>query len=314
MFFVDGIGFGPSDPALNPLLRGDAPTLAGWMARDAVPVDARLGVVGLPQSASGQAALYSGRNAPAETGRHKEGFPGPSLKKLVRETNLFDLLQRRGYRCAFANAYYLKGPRAPWARKQSVTTVMTLQALGGVRTEAHLARAEAVYNDLTGEHLVKRGWEGSTITPARAGDILKDLAGRYDFMLFEYFLTDLVAHKGSAEEMKKVLSQIDEALAAAAAFAEGEGCLFVVISDHGNVEDASTRSHTLNPVPLVALGQGADHLKRKVKDLTDVVPALLALYPDLGSGLVTDAMEVDQLQGLAETLGHAAGSGASRSR
>ena len=299
MFFVDGLGLGRDDPGVNPLSRGHAPTLARWLAEEAVPVDARLGVEGMPQSASGQAALYSGRNAPAETGRHKEGFPGPTLKALVRETNLFDLLQQRGYRCAFANAYYLKGPRAPWGRKQSVTTVMTLQALGGVRTEAHLVTGDAVHNDLTNEHLVKRGWTGSLIRPSEAGRRLGVLAGRYDFTLYEYFLTDLVAHKGTPEEMKTILGQLDEALAAAAAHAEREGHLFLLISDHGNLEDATTRSHTLNPVPLVAFGSGAAHMKRRVKDLTDLVPALLELYPDRGAGPVTDAAAADRLQPIA---------------
>lgn len=295
MFFVDGIGLGPADPEVNPLRRGHAPTLQRWMDDEAVPVDARLAVEGLPQSATGQAALYSGRNAAEVMGRHKEGFPGPTLKRLVRETNLFALLQVLGYRCAFSNAYYLKGPRAPWGRKQSVTTVMTLQALGGVRTEEHLAVDAAVYNDLTREHLVKRGWSGPCVTPAEAGGHLAALAGRYDFTLFEYFLTDLVAHKGTPEEMDKILGELDAALAAAAAFAEHAGHLFLVVSDHGNAEDNTTRSHTMNPVPLVALGEGAEHMKSRVKSLTDVVPALLELYPDRGTGPVRDSAERDQL-------------------
>jgi hypothetical protein len=35
----------------------------------------------------------------------------------------------------------------------------------------------------------------------------------------------------------------------------------------------------MNPVPLVAIGHGADALRRAVSSLEDVVPALLDLYP-----------------------------------
>jgi hypothetical protein len=43
-------------------------------------LDASLCVPGLPQSATGQAALLTGLNAPELMGRHIEGFPPPYEK------------------------------------------------------------------------------------------------------------------------------------------------------------------------------------------------------------------------------------------
>ena len=50
----------------------------------------------------------------------------------------------------------------------------------------------------------------------------------------------------------------------------------MVASDHGNVEDLSTRNHTLAPVPVLGFGRAAGALE-DVKDLTHVAPLLLGL-------------------------------------
>ena len=52
----------------------------------------------------------------------------------------------------------------------------------------------------------------------------------------------------------------------------GETTLLVT-SDHGNLEDKSTRSHTRNPVPLLAIGPQAAAFA-EARSLLDVAPAL----------------------------------------
>jgi bisphosphoglycerate-independent phosphoglycerate mutase (AlkP superfamily) len=50
----------------------------------------------------------------------------------------------------------------------------------------------------------------------------------------------------------------------------------VLTSDHGNLEDVSTRRHTLSPVPLLLVGNARAREKFSgVKDLTGVIPAIL---------------------------------------
>jgi bisphosphoglycerate-independent phosphoglycerate mutase (AlkP superfamily) len=52
--------------------------------------------------------------------------------------------------------------------------------------------------------------------------------------------------------------------------------MLVVGSDHGNVEDAAG-GHTLNPVPVLAMGPGSGELAARVSAITDVAPALLQM-------------------------------------
>jgi phosphopentomutase len=53
----------------------------------------------------------------------------------------------------------------------------------------------------------------------------------------------------------------------------GAGDSLVVASDHGNLEDLSTRNHTLAPVPVLGFGAAADRVD-EVRDLTHIAPLL----------------------------------------
>ena len=86
--FIDGVGL--REPAAdNPVNPEVCPALCRLFERHSVPIDACLSVEGLPQSATGQATMFTGVNAPIFMGRHCEGFPGPSLRKKIEEGNLF---------------------------------------------------------------------------------------------------------------------------------------------------------------------------------------------------------------------------------
>ena len=54
--------------------------------------------------------------------------------------------------------------------------------------------------------------------------------------------------------------------------------LVLLCSDHGNLEDASTRRHTTNPVPLLAWGAGAAEFVAPLARLDEVTPAILARH------------------------------------
>jgi phosphopentomutase len=246
----------------------------------AKPIDACLGIPGLPQSATGQTSLLTGVNAPARIGRHVEGFPGPALRKIVEEENIFRKLLARDYSCTFANAYYLDDVTAAvWRHKRSVTTVAALQAFEQVRDRSMLEKNQAVYQDLTRAALTKRGYAGPIIDPVEAAVHLLDIAEQHNFTLFEYFQTDLNAHRGEDHEIRAVLKRLDRFIERLLPFSSEPNHLFLIVSDHGNIEDSTTRTHTRNPVPFVACGAGAKDLQRKVNSLIDVVPELLNLYP-----------------------------------
>ena len=161
---------------------------------------------------------------------------------------------------------------------QSVTTVATLSALGGVRDVDVMLQGKAVYQDLTRKFLLRRGYTGPLTTPAAAAQDLCGIILEHHFTLFEYFQTDRQGHAGQSEDTKRVLQELDEFLATLLKYIDRERCLFLLISDHGNIEDSRKKSHTMNPVPFVAEGLNAQFMKERMSSLTDFVPALLAYF------------------------------------
>ncbi len=279
MLFVDGLGLGARDPSRNPLCRGGCPAIERMLAAS-VPLDARMGVEGLPQSATGQTALLTGVNAAVLAGRHVEGLPPPRLRERIRERTLFSELVSRGYRATFANAYYVDDVETVRAhRRQSVTTVAALAAFDAVRDASMMRRGQAVYQDLTRRVLTARGYDGPFIRPGEAAEHLMGIVREHDFTLFEYFQTDRVGHKGGERDIARVLGELDEFLSALGGFPKEECGLLLLTSDHGNIEDLSVRTHTLNPVPLFAEGCGAEVLRQEVRRIEDFAGALLSLYP-----------------------------------
>lgn len=276
LVFVDGLGLGRPDPALNPLYRGDCPRLTACLEHDCVPVDAGLGVPGLPQSATGQTALLTGINAPAAIGRHVEGFPHAALKDLIRGNNLFARVRAAGLTATFANAYWLPDQASVRdLRLQSVTTVAALDGLGGVRLGDALTRGDAVYQDLTRALLRPRGYTGPLVTPAQSACDLAALAARHHFTLFEYFQSDRAGHSGDPAQVARVLGELEAFWDELERATARHGVALALASDHGNIEDAGVRTHTTNPVPFGFRGADADSLRARARRLTDIAPLLL---------------------------------------
>jgi len=212
-------------------------------------------------------------------GRHIEGFPGPGLCRVIKKENIFSKFLTRGLTATFANGYYLSDPEeARLLRLRSVTTVATLAAFGGVRDLAMIERGEAVCHDLVRQTLLDRGYRGPTITIEEAAHHLVSIASRYDFTLFEFFLTDRAGHSGDMGFAMDVLGRLDQLLGHLTRDFDTNSGRIVLSSDHGNIEDMSIRHHTTNPVPFVVLGEDAKMLMATVSSLADVTPALLELY------------------------------------
>jgi len=276
LVFVDGLGLGPPDPAVNPVYGGACPHLVDLIENNAQAIDACLGVNGLPQSATGQTALLTGVNAPQLVGRHIEGFPGAALREVVAARNIFRRLKNRGLRTTFANGYFVESvDEVRHARLQSVTTVAALSVFGEVRNRQDIEANRAVYHDLTRQSLRERGYSGVLLSPAQAAGHLTGLTLEHDLTLFEFFRTDRAGHRRDSAATRGVLSRLDEFLGVLTDEAAAQGYLLVITSDHGNVEDNRTRLHTLNPVPFVAVGAAAGAIRKRVRSLTDVTPALI---------------------------------------
>ncbi len=88
-----------------------------------------------------------------------------------------------------------------------------------------------------------------------------------------------MAHRGTSDDVDRVLSHLDRMLQVVFADWQQEEHLLILTSDHDNIEDSRTRTHTKNPVPFVAVGWGADLLRKEVTRIEQFADALLKLYP-----------------------------------
>jgi len=276
LIFVDGLGLAPPHAANNPVTAENCPVLCRLVTNHAVAIDACLGVPGTPQSATGQTAMLTGINAPQRCGRHIEGFPGPTLRRIIEKHSIFEQFKRAGLPATFANGYLLPTLREVInMRRKSVTSVASLAAFGDVRRREMMLQGEAVCHDLIRDTIVKRGYTGPQITIAEAAGHLASIADENSFTLFEYFMTDRAGHRQNYKKATEVLQRVDALLAAILPLTEQKRITLLLTSDHGNIEDLSTPGHTRNPVPFIACGPDAAQLLTAVKSLTDITPAIV---------------------------------------
>ncbi len=286
--FVDGVGLRAAE-AGNPFSDRPLPSIAALAGGPLVAgcareepgrcvneVDATLGVDGLPQSGTGQTALFTGINAAQVVGRHVPAFPGPRLKAIIESHGLLATAARAGRRVAFANAFtpaYLRDLTAG-TRRASVTVHAATCAGVVLRSEPELLRNDAVtwdferdfYRRAVGEHV-------PAIEAAQAGAHLAALAARHDLTLYETFITDLVGHGRIPLTAGDAIERLDRFLGGVLAARE-PGLTLVLCSDHGNIEEPEHARHTRNPVPLIALGPRAVSFAGS-RSIVDLTPAVL---------------------------------------
>jgi hypothetical protein len=296
LVFLDGVGIGPADPAVNPFAAARLPSLRALLggrlpvadALDAqerivaeravlAAADATLGVEGLPQSGTGQTTLLTGRNAAAAYGRHFGPWVPTGLRPMLAEENLLVRAKAAGRRVAFANAYPVALIEAD-ARvfRRPAAPPLAARAAGALtRDVPQLAAGEAVASSITNDRWRERTAEVPAVTAEQAGRTLAAIAAGADLTLFAHYDTDHAGHRGGMAGAVAALERVDAFLGALAAALPGD-TLLVVSSDHGNVEDVR-EGHTLNPVPVLVLGPGRAAAAERVRTLADVAPAILAL-------------------------------------
>lgn len=296
MIFLDGVGIGKKDAHVNPFFAANLPTLQklfnGSMIhlRDGqrsnsiastVPLNTTLGITGLPQSGTGQAALLTGVNAPRIVGKHFGPYLYSSLKPVVAERNLFAQLRACGRYVFYANAF----PRQYFEHLRSMnprtTAISYAWMVGGfqLNDSTALFAGRSISADLTNERWHTLGYPDlRTIAPHEAGRRLARFAREYDLVLFEYFYTDHAGHSQSMSEAVAVLERLDCLLEGILDAFDHDSMLLLIVSDHGNLEDLSSKSHTRNPVPFVAYGKHHRRVTARVSTLMHVAPAIVRLY------------------------------------
>ncbi|MGE5795962.1 MAG: metalloenzyme, partial [Ignavibacteria bacterium] len=121
----------------------------------------------------------------------------------------------------------------------------------------------------------KLGYRLSLIKPQTAAKRLLRIARNYSFTLFEYFLTDHIGHGRFEGYIEKTLDTFDEFLLNLIKGSEGTDLTLFACSDHGNIEDLSVKTHTLNPALSIAAGKYAGYFANNVTDLSQIKPAVL---------------------------------------
>jgi len=291
LLFIDGVGLGDDDPAVNPIVAAQTPVLDALLGTKLVatsqrvktarallvPTDATLETGGLPQSATGQTALFTGLNAARAEGRHVTAYPTKALKELLGEHNLFRRVRDSGGTVALANAYTPEYFSAVEARRlrHAAITFSALATGVPLRGLEDLRLGRAVFHDLTNARLQRWGYDVPSRTPYEAGAILARLAMEHHLTVFEFFLTDLAAHGRVAVEPVTVVEMLDELLGGVVGVADLERLLVIVTSDHGNLEDRRVATHTRNAVPTVLIGQGREAVGAQIHTLMDITPAIV---------------------------------------
>jgi 2,3-bisphosphoglycerate-independent phosphoglycerate mutase len=282
LFFIDGLGIG-SRGQFNPLdglpdaaplavFRNEVPvTLDGVL----VPTDPRLGVEGRPQSASGQTTILTGVNAPALLGYHKQGFPNKALLEIIREHSLFLKLKQAGVApITFANAYTRRffEDRPRWV---SATTAAVEAADLPFRSLDDLREGRAVFQDFTNRMLIERGEDILVRTANEAAEVLADIANESQFTLYEYFITDKIGHAQDMEAARTVLQNLALLIRQLLVRVDLARTSVILTSDHGNIEDLSSRNHTLNEVPTIVWGANRESIASRIKSLADITPTIV---------------------------------------
>lgn len=300
--FLDGVGLGSDDPAHNPLAAADLPNLRDLIdghpltastgrfssgKAHLLPTDARLGIGGRPQSATGQTAILTGVNAPARLGKHYGPKPNQQVRDILDEASLFARLNRAGLPSYFCNAYPQRYFDAVQRGKRLLSAVPYAATVGGqaLLTADEMRTGTALSANFTGE-----GWRselGYTDTPIyqleEAGAKFWELAQPYHFVFFEHWLTDLLGHRQDLPGAVENLQRIDSFVAGLLATADWEETLLIISSDHGNIEDCSLRTHTENPALTLLYGAESALYADRIRGLDDfagVVEAFLAAGGD----------------------------------
>jgi 2,3-bisphosphoglycerate-independent phosphoglycerate mutase len=294
ILFLDGVGLGDDDPEINPFMQADLPTLRGLLGgrrpvrangglstrhASLLPLDAQLGIPGLPQSGTGQTTILTGVNAPALLGRHYGPYPNQPLRDLLGNGNLFRQLLAAGKPVAFANAYpdrFLDRLGRGTERLSANTRAALLAGLK-LRGPVDLKAGRAVSALLTNEYWRHWGYDMPELSAAEAGAQLARLADDHALTYFEFWYTDVAGHRQDRELSLHVLNMLDQFIGGALAALDLSRSLLMVVSDHGNFEDWRTRKHTHNPALTLLVGAGHQTIAPRLQSLQDVTPSLKAI-------------------------------------
>jgi len=299
LIFLDGIGLGDDNPETNPFAVANTPTLIAlanghrWLRgvgrqfseRAAfIPTDPRMDIPGKPQSASGQAAILTGKNVPALIGEHYGPRPNPPIRQIISQDNFFKQVTERGQRAALIEGYPPRFHEAINSGKRLRSSYQEALFAAGLPLfgEDMVYSGDALTVDWIGEGWrTELGYSDTPLyTPREAGIKMVEISRRYEFSFFAHWVTDVIGHRGTVADGVRNLEIFDGVMSAALEVWDDREGLIIITSDHGNMEDMSHGKHTESDVPTVIIGNGKEAFAAGLITLADIVPQMSAyLYP-----------------------------------
>lgn len=258
--FLDGVGIGAADRRLNPFFASRLPTLLDALgtipsldetrrsgpAGSSFPLDATLGVEGVPQSGTGQYALLTGDNGAARIGRHLGPWTPTALRSSLLASNLLTRAIDAGLSVAFANAHPPGYRQSRWYKRPAPIPLAADDAGLTDRGVEALVRGEGLASDLDNGRMQGVVQEKlPAIDVAEAGANLARIARANDLTLFAHYGTDVAGHRGGSEAARRALERVDGFLAGILGAREPD-LNVLIASDHGNIESVES-GHTRNP-------------------------------------------------------------------
>ena len=212
-----------------------------------------------------------------------KAFPNAAMLEIIREHSIFLQLTRAGIKpITFANTYTAKffEERPRWV---SATTAAVEAAGLPFRRVADNQAGRAVFHDFTNRALIERGEDVVPRTPQEAADVLARIVSENRFTLYEYFITDKVGHAQDMDAARTVLQNLAAMIRAVLDKIDLRHTSVILTSDHGNIEDLSSRNHTLNQVPTIVWGANKDRIANRIKTLADITPAIVDVLTRKGT-------------------------------
>ncbi|MCK4890273.1 MAG: hypothetical protein KAS21_01175 [Candidatus Aminicenantes bacterium] len=300
--FIDGVGIGKSN-GNNPFIAANPKILRLW-DNSAVdlpnftlkPIDPLLGIDGTPQSATGQTTIFTGVNIPKLLSKHIGSFPNKIMRKVISEENLLVKLNNSGKKAKFINAYphhselfsnsnvnidkegnLIFSDNFPDKFKKRISVTSSILISNNVKPfdTGDIKEKLSLYQDYSNKSLLKYGLDLPVFSPEDAAEVLYRTSGDFDLILYEFFQSDIYGHRKNIAEQIELISDLDLLLSTLISLMDRKKDTLLITSDHGNLEDNSSKAHTLNPVPLITWGRKNNELSENINDLSGITPAIL---------------------------------------
>ncbi|MDP3830134.1 MAG: alkaline phosphatase family protein [Ignavibacteriaceae bacterium] len=294
LLFVDGVGIGNIDYNANPFFKYGFKTFeklfnaipstennvlenGGYFI---FPTDAILGVAGLPQSGTGQTSIFCGVNAPKIIGQHFGPYPYSTLVPIIKEQNIFKYFIEKNNSVSFVNAYpklffdYVGSGK----RRLSVTTLSCTLNKMRLNRVTDLKKGNAISAEITNEiWKSKLNYNLRVIKPETAARRLLRISEKHQFTVYEFFLTDHLGHGRNTELLESTIRELDQFLYTIFTEFNKKDTTIILCSDHGNFEDISIKSHTLNPALTMSAGRNSRVVFESVKDISQIKQKIIEL-------------------------------------